>query len=133
MQQRLSFTKLWLMVLLPCALFALPGYELPWGKDADLIPQSPPPQTRPLSLPAKLAIKVIRFHQTVLSPVDGPRSHFYPCSSSYMLNAIKRHGFMRGFLMGCDRLLRENGEAWVYPLVCIDNQLIKYDPVPERQ
>ncbi len=119
------------LFFLPLCGHCVPGYIVPWGKDADLVTKVPLPQSPPLPLASRFAIKVIRFHQTVLSPVDGPRSHFYPCSSTYALHAIKRHGFIKGFLMGCDRLLRENGEAWHYPVVCIDNQLIKYDPVPD--
>jgi len=47
---------------------------------------------------------VIRFHQTFLSPISGPRSHFRPTSSRYMQLAMKRYGFVQGLLMGLDRL-----------------------------
>jgi len=51
----------------------------------------------------------------VISPADGPRSHFYPSSSQYTKDAMDKYGFFAGFLMGCDRLMRENNEEWIYP------------------
>ena len=125
----------WALTLLffsTSSLLAAAGFETPWGKDADLkIPtlQAPPPPTRHSPL-ISLATRVIRFHQEVLSPVDGPRSHFRPSSSQYMRLAIEKHGFLEGFFMGCDRLLRENNAEWVYQHIEIDGVLYKYDPVP---
>src|ERR1700722_49679 len=92
-----------------------PGYFVPWGKDSDLVFYQPqqilPKRTDLLS---KAAEQVILFHQNVISPVDGPRSHFRPTSARYMLLAIRRYGFFLGYIKGCDRLLRENKEPWVY-------------------
>src|SRR3989344_7591364 len=90
----------------------MPGFHEPWGKDADLRYEhvsTPPVQ---LSPPGYLAQQLIFFHQRVISPVDGPRSHFRPSSSTYMLQAIRKHGFFKGYIMGCDRLLRENSDPW---------------------
>ncbi|MBS0620237.1 MAG: membrane protein insertion efficiency factor YidD [Verrucomicrobia bacterium] len=118
-----------LLLFLPLSLQALPGYHAPWGKDADLKtipieqPQAPP------SIPVRVAQKIIRFHQKVLSPVDGPRSHFIPSSSQYMYLAMQKHGFIEGFIMGCDRLMRENGDDWVYRKIEIDGKLYKTDPI----
>lgn len=118
--------------LLPALLFSIPGYYEPWGKDADVRWHSaPPPKAPPISPPisplAQAMEKAIWFHQNIISPVDGPRSHFKPSSSSYMLQAIYKHGFFKGYLMGCDRLLRENGDPWVYRTALIDHQLWKVD------
>lgn len=113
----------------PLTLFALPGYHTPWGKDSDLkIPTPTKTQEIKDSTATKIAKKIIVFHQKVISPIDGPRSHFYPCSSQYMKLAMTKHGFFQGFIMGCDRLLRENKADWVYKNVIIDQKLIKYDP-----
>jgi putative component of membrane protein insertase Oxa1/YidC/SpoIIIJ protein YidD len=111
-------------------LFASQGYVEPWGKDADL--KIPSFETGSLFHPESTAVfvakKVILFHQKVISPVDGPRSHFFPCSSKYMKDAMSKHGFIQGFLMGCDRLLRENKDPWVYRNILIGDKLVKYDP-----
>ena len=113
------------LFFLPFVLFA--GFNEPWGKDAGLkrrekiaLPQE--------SIPVKIASSVIRFHQEVLSPVDGPRSHFRPSSSQYMHQAIHKYGFLKGYIMGCDRLLRENDEEWVYRKIEYDGRILKYDP-----
>jgi hypothetical protein len=122
--------KLLILFSLPVLVHALPGFYKPWGKDTDLayspvqIEQRAPPH----SLAVRTAEQIIRFHQNVLSPVDGPRSHFRPSSSSYMMQSMQKHGFIEGFLMGCDRLMRENNDEWVYRKIEENGKLFKYDP-----
>ena len=126
--------RLIFFLLLPFSLFAKPGYFEPWGKDADLkvepLQERTSKPAQDMSIAARLAEIVILFHQNVLTQVDGPRSHFRPTSSRYMLLAIRRHGFLKGFCMGCDRLLRENEDPWVYRTVEIEGQTYKWDPPP---
>lgn len=109
----------------------------PWGKDAKLVKE----KTVYASIAKTsskahegwlehLATSVIWFHKKVISPADGPRSHFRPNSSQYTLDAIERYGFWQGYLLGCDRLMRENPEIWVYPTLLVENHWItKWDPV----
>jgi hypothetical protein len=47
-----------------------------------------------------------------------------------MLLAIRKHGFFKGYIMGCDRLLRENSDPWVYRTTLINNKIWKTDPPP---
>ncbi len=128
----MRFKKIALAICILCPLIcqARPGYFEPWGKDSDLKIQQTitSPQEKRVSIPVLLADKIIRFHQQIISPVDGPRSHFRPTSSRYMQLAMHRYGFMKGFIMGCDRLLRENKDPWVYRVIDIDGQLFKFDP-----
>jgi uncharacterized protein len=124
--------KLLVLFLLPVCIHALPGYTEPWGKDADLkfVPIEATPVAPPKhSFAVRIAEQIILFHQNVLSPVDGPRSHFRPSSSSYMMQAMQKHGFFEGFLMGCDRLMRENSDEWVYRTIEENGKLFKHDPV----
>lgn len=118
-----------ILLFLPVCALASPGYHLPWGKDADLRTPSTTQIDPGYSLGIRAATQLIYFHQQVLSPVDGPRSHFRPSSSNYMLQAMQRHGFLQGFFMGCDRLMRENSDAWVYRKIEEDGKLFKHDPV----
>jgi putative component of membrane protein insertase Oxa1/YidC/SpoIIIJ protein YidD len=121
---KLSF----LIFLFP--LFSDIGYNPPWGKDCELIEKKTlwiAPQKRFDTL-SKVSEKIILFHQNILSPIDGPRSHFRPTSSRYMLLAISRYGFLKGTLMGFDRLLRENNDPWVYRTITIDGIAYKWDP-----
>lgn len=111
-------------------ILAFIGYQEPWGKDALLAKK---PNTNE-SLSSKkdygsyLSENIILFHQNVLSPIDGPRSHFRPTSARYALIAIRRYGPLKGILMGCDRLLRENSDPWVYRTKVINNVEYKWDP-----
>ena len=121
-----------LICFLPIPSQAIPGFHPPWGKDADL---SIPSQEREVSNPkhslaVRVAEKIILFHQQVLSPVDGPRSHFRPSSSAYMKDALFKYGFFQGFALGCDRLIRENSDEWVYRKIEENGKLFKYNPVP---
>lgn len=117
------FKFLYLLIPLYCFSY----YQEPWGKDI-ILNRSPSSTKKHDSIFIKLADKIIDFHQKIISPVDGPRSHFRPTSSQYMRLAMYRYGFLKGYLMGCDRLLRENDEKWVYRTIEIDGQVFKYDP-----
>jgi putative component of membrane protein insertase Oxa1/YidC/SpoIIIJ protein YidD len=106
--------------------------EAPWGKDADLCRTAKPsPHTEHTStFLSRMGESAIRFHQEVISPADGPRSHYIPSSSQYTMDAMRKYGFFNGFTMGCDRLMRENGEEWVYRKT-VDGigRPMKWDPV----
>jgi putative component of membrane protein insertase Oxa1/YidC/SpoIIIJ protein YidD len=117
-----------LFSLCACSLFSRPLYQQPWGNDTELLRPARTAPPTPRSLGTRIAEAIIDFHQKVISPVDGPRSHFRPTSSQYMRLAMHRYGFFKGFLMGCDRLLRENDEAWVYRTIEIDGVTYKFDP-----
>lgn len=114
----------------PCFLLAELGYVEPWGKDAPLKieKQSPPPFQRKLSPMALLAQQVILFHHHVVTHIDDARSHYRPSSSTYMLEAIRKYGFIKGYIMGCDRLLRENSDPWVYRTRVMEDKIFKWDP-----
>ena len=114
-------------MLLPL-LIAACGYFQPWGPDGSLEHAQKKPTGMHRNFGVKVAEQMILFHQNVISPVDGPRSHFRPTSSRYTLVAMQRYGFLKGFVMGCDRLMRENKEEWVYRKATFDNIEFKWDP-----
>lgn len=104
----------------------------PWGKDSDIAYAASKriDEGRKMNIGVSLSNMLIRFHQEVISPADGPRSHFFPSSSQYTLEAINKYGFCKGWLLGCDRLLRENSEKWVYKeIVTPEGCVMKWDPV----
>lgn len=115
--------NLFVLVMLGSSLSA----EEPWGKDASLT-RSVVEKPRTVSFSPGLFL--ICFHQQVLSEADGPRSHFVPSSSEYMRQAILYWGAGPGFVLGCDRLLRENNDRWVYPTKKLRCGYLKWDPVP---
>jgi putative membrane protein insertion efficiency factor len=56
--------------------------------------------------PAQIAVVLIRLYQLTLSPLLGPHCRFAPSCSQYTLEAIARHGLLRGALLGARRLGR---------------------------
>lgn len=120
--------KYFIFLILPLSL-----WSDPWGKDADLV--SIPSSQITTSLcetpfMGSVAECLIGFHQTVITPIDGPRSHYLPSSSQYTLDAMRKYGFFTGFTMGCDRLMRENQDPWIYTKVNdAQGYPMKYDPV----
>lgn len=110
----------------------------PWGSDSDLIQEFERPTFNPKSLgnsssaphysiPSKVGQSMIRFFQRYISPIDGPRSSYYPSSSQYALLAIQRYGLLTGIALGCDRLMRENGELWIYKTTFYYDRPLKLD------
>lgn len=113
-----------LLLLIPTLLF---GSIAPWGKDSELA-YLPKDITRE-PIRRTIGDYLIEFHRNVISPADGPRSNFTPTSSHYTLNAMRKYGFFTGFYMGCDRLMRENKDPWVYRKALDgEGKLRKWDP-----
>ncbi len=99
----------------------------PWGKDAKMVCK---PHSKPKKHRTFFGENLIWFHKTVISPADGPRSHHKPNSSKYTLDAIRKYGFFWGYLMGCDRLMRENEDPWIYRSIKDEKgEVFKWDPV----
>lgn len=117
-----------IFIFLTSMVFTKPGYHEPWGKDKELCSCSKTEEEINQNIPSKMANSIISFYQNVISPTNAPKSAFRPTSSRYMQLAIKRYGFIKGYLMGCDRLIRENDDKWVYRTIEIDNKKYKFDP-----
>jgi hypothetical protein len=64
----------------------------------------------------------IRIYRSVISPLLGPHCRFYPSCSHYALQALDRHGPLRGAWLSLRRLVR-----------CGPWSAGGYDPVPARK
>ena len=53
-----------------------------------------------------IALALIRFYQSFISPLLGSNCRFYPTGSHYMYEAIARYGLRRGGWMGVRRIAR---------------------------
>lgn len=73
-------------------------------------------RTASTALPVVL---LIRLYQYAISPWLGPRCRFSPTCSSFAIEALEKHGLMRGGWLAVRRLLRCN--PW---------HIGGYDPVP---
>lgn len=70
----------------------------------------------------KLSILLIKFYKKRISPIFsflGIHCKYYPTCSEYMMQAIEKYGFIKGFFLGTFRFLR-----------CNPFSKGGYDPVP---
>ncbi|MGD8911496.1 MAG: membrane protein insertion efficiency factor YidD [Candidatus Thiodiazotropha sp.] len=70
----------------------------------------------------RIMIALIRLYQTILSPFVGQHCRFYPSCSSYALEALEKHGALRGLWLSLKRVSR-----------CHPWHEGGVDPVPEPQ
>ncbi|WP_133545947.1 membrane protein insertion efficiency factor YidD [Mesocricetibacter intestinalis] len=71
------------------------------------------------SLGQKILIGLIRGYQLIISPLIGPRCRFTPTCSCYGIEALKRHGVLKGGWLTMKRILK-----------CHPLNSGGYDPVP---
>jgi len=71
------------------------------------------------SVPRRLLAALIRGYQAAISPLLPPSCRFHPSCSQYALEAVTRHGALRGGWLAARRLAR-----------CHPFHPGGYDPVP---
>lgn len=59
-----------------------------------------------MTLPRQLLAGLIRVYQRLVSPLLPPSCRFYPSCSQYALEAVTRHGALRGSWLAARRLAR---------------------------
>ncbi|WP_193510785.1 membrane protein insertion efficiency factor YidD [Christiangramia fulva] len=69
----------------------------------------------------KILIALVRFYQKFISPVTPSSCRYSPTCSSYMIEAIKIHGPLKGLWLGIKRIAR-----------CHPWGGHGYDPVPSK-
>lgn len=73
------------------------------------------------ALPRVFLSALVRAYQLLISPLLGPRCRFYPSCSNYAIEALHRHGAVRGSWLAARRISR-----------CHPLSEGGVDPVPER-
>ena len=69
----------------------------------------------------KPLILLVRFYQLAISPWLGNNCRYQPTCSSYMIDALKEHGLLKGLWLGTKRIGR-----------CHPWGGHGYDPVPKK-
>lgn len=78
----------------------------------------------------KTTFSLIKFYQTYISPVDGDRCPMTPSCSQYTKDAIEKHGLIKGWVMGCDRVVRCGRDTCKHvPSVKTGDSIQYHDPV----
>ena len=67
----------------------------------------------------KIMIFLIKVYRKYISPMTGPHCKYYPTCSQYAIEAIEKHGALKGGLLAVWRILR-----------CNPFSKGGYDPVP---
>jgi hypothetical protein len=67
----------------------------------------------------RILIRMIRWYQRHLSPILGANCKYLPTCSQYAIEAVERHGAVKGSLMALWRIIR-----------CNPFSRGGYDPVP---
>ena len=70
----------------------------------------------------KILIGFIKIYQKVLSPLTPPSCRFYPTCSHYGLEAIEKHGALKGLWLAVCRILK-----------CHPFHKGGFDPVPQKK
>lgn len=70
----------------------------------------------------KIPIGLIKLYQIVLSPMLGPTCRFHPSCSHYAIDAITKHGLIKGCWLSFKRILK-----------CHPLNEGGFDPVPEKK
>jgi putative membrane protein insertion efficiency factor len=66
-------------------------------------------------------ISIIKLYQKIISPLTPPSCRFYPTCSHYGVEAVEKHGALKGTYLAVKRILR-----------CHPFNEGGYDPVPEE-
>ena len=83
-------------------------------------PAAAPRRAHPLArLGAGVLIFLVRGYQVVLSPLLPPACRYYPSCSQYAIEALEKHGALRGGWLAARRIAR-----------CHPFRPGGYDPVP---
>ena len=72
-------------------------------------------------------------YSNYISQVDGVRTCvFEPTCGAYCRQAIRRHGALLGWLMGCERSIRYHRDTTTYRRAIVEGHLRLLDPVGDN-
>ncbi len=77
---------------------------------------------------------LLSYYKKTISAADGARCPMFPSCSAYCFKAIKKHGWLLGWIMSCDRLLRcGRDELKLCSKIFKNNESFCYDPVENNE
>ena len=110
-------------------MFFLVFVNSPSGRASEENPESDAVSKQEKSV-FNLGVAFLSIFRDHISAVDGDRCPSVPTCSAYGVQAFKKHGFFKGWMMTVDRLIHEGKEEQtVSPLVFSDGKWKIYDPL----
>ncbi|MEN8243510.1 MAG: membrane protein insertion efficiency factor YidD [Thermodesulfobacteriota bacterium] len=102
------------------------AYSPAFGDETAFGPEIPEEDTGPMAF-------ALKFFRKTVSRADGRRCMMHPSCSHYSSQAFKKHGFIKGWVMTSDRLLRcGRDEKHIAEQIIIDNQAYVFDPLQQN-
>jgi len=99
------------------------AYSPAVGDDTAIGLHKPEEDTGPVAM-------ALTFFRKTISRADGRRCMMYPSCSHYSGQAFAKHGFVKGWVMSSDRLLRcGRDEKRLSEEIIINKQVYVYDPL----
>jgi len=97
-----------------------------FGEETAVGPESLEVDTGPVAV-------ALDFFRKTISRADGRRCMMYPSCSHYSSQAFNKHGFIKGWVMTSDRLLRcGRDEKHIAEQIIINNQVYVFDPLQQN-
>lgn len=141
--RRSAFSLLASLLLAGCALPVATGWtderpplDEPWSASvtrpvfADATARGPRTANARADMASAMGFLLLAFYQKTLSAVMVSHCPLEPSCSNYSIQAIRKHGFLRGYILTADRLLHEADEQRLTPLVLTAQRGWRhYDPV----
>jgi len=113
-------TRVWSSIILLIVIVMLPDVALAQDKKGE---QEGTSAENSLVFPVLL-------YKKYASGADGARCPMVPSCSSYAVDAVYKHGFIMGWIMTCDRLMRcGRDEVRRTKPVRINEKILRQDPV----
>ena len=114
-----------IQLLLAACFFTLICIVAPWSHAGET--RSP---QQVLDDNTNFATFPIRMYQTYISGVNGHRCPMIPSCSQYSIEAFRKHGYLLGWIMTSDRLLRcGRDETRLSKTRRKNNETYSYDPL----
>lgn len=94
-----------------------------FGEESTEQPENQSIDTNPMAY-------AIQFFRKTISRADGHRCMMYPSCSHYSAQAFEKNGFIKGWIMTSDRLLRcGRDEKTISENIIIDEKTYVFDPL----
>jgi putative component of membrane protein insertase Oxa1/YidC/SpoIIIJ protein YidD len=110
-------------IVIICTFLCPAASQIVLGDEQTIRPETSDADTSPVAV-------ALTFYRKTVSRADGRRCMMYPSCSHYSEQAFEKHGFIKGWVMTSDRLLRcGRDEQRISEQIIIDRQAYVFDPV----